>query len=172
MALEDMIVCDVDCCSGNMRIDISKILGDRKAFAEAADALYGMFDREMFDIVIASDKLGSVFAPIVANRTKRGIAKTGCPGSITPSDKCVSCGSCADRNAIALPAGTVKEGTKAVIVCDRIANAKVLKDIIDCIENLGGKVIKIGALAENGNADFRKTVLKGYPLESMFILKH
>ena len=58
-------------------IDIVPVTSDPVLFAEACNDMYQMFEREVFDTVIASESSGTLFASVVAEKTRSGVVVAG-----------------------------------------------------------------------------------------------
>ena len=118
------------------------ILTDAKKLAEVAERMTEMFDREVFDYVIASDAAGTVLGSIVAYRLKRGF--------VAP---------CSDA-----PSGTY------VLMGYDMRDGKLVDKQVKKIKENGGKLIKMGFYKEDSSLKLRKTMFRGIPVETMNIL--
>ena len=163
-AIEDAI--QIKKQEGRCNIDLTGVLSDTAIFKQACHDMYEMFEREVFDIVIATDISGTVFASVVADRTDRGMAVVTASANIAPSD--ISCEYQGHHGTVKmrLDGSAVRPGMKAAVVCDVLRSGKDLRAVIDMLENKGVNVIKIGCFVEDSSYDARKTFLKGIPLES------
>ena len=74
-------------------------------------------------------------------------------------------------SAVSFPDGIVKSGTKVVIVADVLRSGKDIRAIIDIVEACGGTVVKLASFVEDFDFKARKTVLRGYPLQSRILTK-
>ena len=151
---------------GRCGIDITPVTSDAGLYAEACSFMYEMFEREVFDIVIADRVSGSVFASVVADRVHRGLAIAS--ASSAGRLRCEYEGR-HGKVTLSLPEGIVRPGMKVAIVCDVLRSGKDIKALIGMIEGAGAKVIKIGCFVEDSDHGARKGTLKGYPLESRIV---
>jgi adenine phosphoribosyltransferase len=61
----------------------------------------------------------------------------------------------------------IKPGQRVYVVDDLIATGGTTKAVINLIEKLGGKVVKVGFVMELAGFGAKDTVLKGYDVESL-----
>ena len=120
----------------------AEVLLDKAKFGEAADEMVSMFDREVFDYIIASDMGGMALASVVAYRLKKGI--------VSP---------CMDA-----PAG------KYILIGFDMADGKLVKKQVDKIKECKGTVIKMGFFKEDAARAIRKSLFRGIPVESVNLL--
>lgn len=148
-------------------IDVSAVMKDEKAFAEASDYMYGMFDREVFDVVICVDTAGSYFADAVAKRLgKKLVCMWDNPAQTQQPIMEYSTHHSAHR--LTAPPGALSEGQRAVIVADVLSHGKDVQTAVKIAESQGVNVIKVGAFVEDKGFRTRKKLLKGIPVECMF----
>ena len=148
-------------------IDVSAVMKDEKAFAEASDYMYGMFDREVFDVVICVDTAGSYFADAVAKRLgKKLVCMWDNPAQTQQPIMEYSTHHSAHR--LTAPPGALSEGQRAVIVADVLSHGKDVQTAVKIAESQGVNVIKVGAFVEDKGFRARKKLLKGIPVECMF----
>ena len=117
------------------------ILVDAKEFAKVADKIVEMFDREVFDYVIASDAAGTALGSIVAYRLKRGFVA---PCSETPAGR-------------------------YVLVGFSMRDGKLAEKQIKKVKEAGGTVIKMGFYKEDSSLNLRKSMFRGIPVETVNI---
>ena len=147
-------------------IDIVPVTSDPVLFAEACNDMYQMFEREVFDTVIASESSGMLFASVVAEKTRSGVVVAGRGSGIVREYE-----NHHGSKAVRFPEGIVKSGTKVVIVADVLRSGKDIRAIIDIVEACGGTVVKLASFVEDSDFKARKTVLRGYPLQSRILTK-
>ena len=151
--------------SGRCSIDITPVTSDPELFAAACHDMYEMFERELFDIMIATRISGDVFASVVADRTHRGIAVAAL--SSGDASEGMVCEYEGHHGIVKLRLGPViAPGMKVAVMCDVLRSGKDLRAVIDMIEAKGAKVIKIGCFVEDSASGARKGTLTGIPLES------
>ena len=120
--------------------DLEGILADADAFKEAVKGFTGMFDREVFDCFLVSDKVSGMFAAIMA-----------------------------DKLNVTLVSSPAKVGKrKAIIMADSLGDGTALKKCVEEIEANGGEVLRIGCIYEKSSEGARKSkILRGYPFEAL-----
>lgn len=149
-------------------IDIAPVTSDPELFAEACNDMHQMFEREVFDTVIASESSGTLFASVVAEKTGRGIVIAS---SKRRSGIVREFENHHGSRAVSIPEGIVAKGTKVVIVADVLRSGRDIEAIIGIVEACGGTVVKLASFVEDSDFKVRKTVLKGYPLQSRILTK-
>ena len=114
-----------------------EVISSGAKLTEAADAMTSMFDREVFDYVIASDAGGAALASIVAYRLKKGL--------IMP---------CMD-----VPAG------RYVLIGFDMDDGKLVQKQVEKVKESKGSMIKMGFFQEDSARKVRKTLFRGIPVE-------
>ncbi len=153
--------------SAHSAIDVSAVMKDEKAFTEASDYMYGMFDREVFDAVICVDTAGSYFADAVAKRLgKKLVCMWDNPAQTQQPITEYATHHSAHR--LTAPPGALSEGQRAVVIADVLSHGKDVQAAVRIAESQGAKVIKIGDFVEDKGFGARKKLLKGIPVECMF----
>ena len=151
---------------GNCKIDLAPVTSDAALYAAACKDMYEMFEREVFDIIIASSVSGATFASVVADRTHHGVAVASNRGA--GKLRCEYQGH-HGKVTLSMSEGVIRSGMKVAIVCDVLKGGKDIKALIDLIEGLGASVIKIGCFVEDSDYGARKGLLDGYPMESRLV---
>ena len=130
---------------------ISCVMADSEEFEAVVKEFIGMFDREIFDCIIASGPYGQILGGILADRLKSGIIVAD------------------ESNSFCKKA--VKNGWKVVIVTDKFEDGKKELELIQSLEGCGCKVIRVGFVAELTSCGGRKSkILKKYPYEAVFTI--
>ena len=120
--------------------DLERLIEDADAFKEAIGGFMAMFDREVYDCILATDRVSCMFAAVVADRMNSCI--------VTSSEK-------------------VGE-RRAVIMADSLGSGQALKECAERIEAAGGEVIRIGCIVERKDEGARKSkILRAYPFEAL-----
>ena len=150
----------------HITIDIDAVMKDQKAFAEASDYVYGMFDREVFDVIICVDTAGSYFADAVSKRmNKKLVCMWDNPAQT--QQPIVEYSTHHAKHRLAAPPEALSKGQKAVIIADVLSHGKDVQAAVKIAESQGVNVIKIGAFVEDKGFNARKKLLKGIPVECM-----
>ena len=153
-------------CCGDKVLDISPILADPKLFKEAENDMYQMYEREVFDIILTTKLSGTIFASTVASKVGRGMVVFTCIGKDKEGYIKKEIDGSHSKLTIGASENAIKGASKAVVIVDELTHGRDVKAAIEMAESLGVKVIKISSFVEDSAINARKTVLKGYPLES------
>ncbi len=149
-------------------IDVSAVMKDEKSFAEASEYMYGMFEREVFDVIICVDSAGTYFADAVSKRmNKKLVCMWDDPKQC--QQPVVSYSTHHGEHRLTVPPGSLAGGQRAVIIADVLSHGKDIQAAVRIAEALNVKVIKIGVFTEDTGFNARKKLLKHIPLESMFL---
>ncbi len=126
------------------RGDYQALFSDSEAFEEAMKGYMGMFDREVFDAILVSDKASSMFAAVLADRFKKCLI-------FDPKDVCKGC--------------------KVLIMADSLGDGQCLKRTAEAVEAQGGEVLRIGCIVEKASEGARKSkLLRPYPFEALVLI--
>ncbi len=148
--------------------DFSRLFSDPKGFEAAMEEFVGMFDREIFDAFVCSESYGGMFAAALAQRLGKTVIPVryegGFPGTAV-SERCINS---KGNTKLEMRPKCILPGTKVVILADVLATGRTTAAMIRLVENQGGKVVRIGYIAELTEYEARKNkVLKGYPFECL-----
>lgn len=128
--------------------DLPALFADPEGFAAALKDSIGMFDREIYDVVIFCGVYSGPIAGCVASKM----------------NKCI-------LNASEVSAETLKGKEKAVLICDELRDGESQLKFIQKIESLGCKVIRTGFVVERTACGARKSkILKKYPFEALITI--
>ncbi len=130
---------------------VSCVMADPEGFESAVKELMSMFDREVYDCIIASGPYGQILGGVLADRMKSGIVFAD------------------DSNSFCRKA--LKDSWNVVIVTDRFEDGKKELELIQAVEGCGCRVIRVGFVAEITACGGRKSkILKKYPYEAIFTI--
>ena len=166
--LEDFVTCIPDFPKeGVLFRDITTIISDPVGFKMAIDGLMAMIDPSEYDLVVGSESRGFVFGAPVAIAAGKGFIlarkKGKLPREVVSASYDLEYGSA----TIEMHKDAIKPGQRVFVVDDLIATGGTTKAVIDLIEQLGGKVVKVGFVMELAGFGAKDTVLKGYDVESL-----
>ena len=166
--LEDFVTCIPDFPKkGILFRDITTIISDPAGFKMAIDGLMAMIDPSEYDLVVGSESRGFVFGAPVAIAAGKGFIlarkKGKLPREVVSASYDLEYGSA----TIEMHKDAIKPGQRVFVVDDLIATGGTTKAVIDLIEQLGGKVVKVGFVMELAGFGAKDTVLKGYDVESL-----
>ncbi len=120
------------------------LFSDAGAYEQAMKGYMGMFDREVFDAILVSDKASSMFAAVLADRFKKCLI-------FDPKDVCKGC--------------------KVLIMADSLGDGQCLKRTAEAVEAQGGEVLRIGCIVEKASEGARKSkLLRPYPFEALVLI--
>jgi len=135
-----MKVCDVKSVG-----DLAVLFSTEEGCSSAIKELFGMFDREVYDVLVHSGRYSAVLAGALANKMGRCV--------VDASD---------------VSSETIRSDSKAILLCDMLADGQEQLDLIQRIESLGCRVIRVGFVIEDTACGARKArILRKYPFEAM-----
>ncbi len=149
-------------------IDIKGVLEDKEAFAEAADYVYNMFEREVFDVIICVADAGSYFADFVSKKMNKKLVCMW-ENKDQKEQPIATYKTHHGERMLAAPPGSLARGQKAVIIADLLTHGKDVEAAVRIAKSQDVEIIKIGVFVEDTDFDARHKLLKGIPLESMFL---
>ncbi len=145
--------------------DVTSLIGDRDGLKLAIDSMQEKLNDLDFDVVVAPESRGFIFGmPIAYNLNKSFVPvrkKGKLPRKTISQDYDLEYGSA----TLEMHKDSIKDGDKVVIIDDLIATGGTLKAIIDMVERLGGKVVRICSLIELVDLKARE-LLKEYDVVS------
>lgn len=125
--------------------ELPELFSDKEGFASAVKELYGMFDREVYDIIVYSGKYSGILAGTLAGKMGTSV--------VDASDVSDS---------------TIPGNGKAIVMCDCLRDGKEQLELIQDIESRGCRVIRVGFVVEDTGCGARKSkILKKYPFEAL-----
>ena len=128
--------------------ELPLLFSNQSGFAAAIKDFVGMFDREIYDILIFDGKYSAMVAGILADRMH----------------KCV-------LDAKKLTDSTLAHKGNAIIVSDVLEKGDEQLELIKRVESFGCKVIRVGFIVEDGSFGARKSkILRKYPFEALITL--
>ncbi len=147
-------------------IDITTVLADKDAFAEAMRQLIEKAEKYDFDLVIAPESRGFILGTPVAYALKKGfvpVRKKGkLPYETIQFEYDLEYGS----NVLEMHADAVKPGQKVLLIDDLLATGGTTLSNIKLVEKLGGEVAGIIYMVELDYLNGREK-LKDYNVESL-----
>lgn len=165
-SLEDYIESIIDFPKkGIVFRDVTSVIGDKDGLKLAIDSMQELLSDIDFDVVVAPESRGFIFGmPIAYNLNKSfvPVRKRGkLPRETISKEYDLEYGSA----VLEIHKDSIKQGEKVVIIDDLIATGGTLKAIVDLVESLGGKVVRICSLIELVDLKARK-LLEGYDIVS------
>ena len=128
--------------------DITSVLREPGHFAEAIKQLEGLLLGVDYDVIIAPESRGFIFASPIAISQKKGLVlarkKGKLPGETIEKKYFLEYG----MDSIEIHKSDVQPGQKVVIVDDLLATGGTCRGICELVEELGGLVVKSVFLIE------------------------
>lgn len=146
--------------------DITTLLKDGRAFAEAVDALARPFEKQKIDLVAAIESRGFILAAPVACRLGAGFVPIRKPGKLPAETISVEYTLEYGTNTLEIHRDAITLGQRVLLVDDLLATGGSAKAAIQLIEQLGGQVVGVAFLI---NLTFLKGIgnLTGYKVHSV-----
>lgn len=151
---------------GVMFRDVTPLVGDGEAFAEACDLLKAYAVKVGANFVVGPESRGYLFGCPVAKDLKLGFAPVRKPGKL-PRET-VSCEYALEygTNTLEMHKDAIQPGAKVLIVDDLLATGGTVEATIKMVEELGGEVVGCAFVIELPDLKGRE-VLKGYDVYSI-----
>lgn len=152
---------------GIMFRDITTIIQSPEGFKMAVDMLVEKLKDVDFDYIVGSESRGFIFGAPVAYALGKGFVLARKKGKLPR--ECISESYALEYGEATLEMhkDSVPAGAKVVIIDDLVATGGTTKAIINMVEKLDGKVVKIGFVLELAGFDSRNNALKGYDVFSL-----
>jgi adenine phosphoribosyltransferase len=146
--------------------DITPLLADAKAFAEAIDRLAEPFVGKGVQIVAGIESRGFLLATPIAYRLGAGVVPIRKKGKLPRAVKSASYALEYGTDSIEAHADSFKKGTKVLIVDDVLATGGTAAAAVQLVEAIGGQIVGTSFLIELGFLDGRKK-LPGREIRSL-----
>ena len=151
---------------GIMFRDITSMIQDPIGFKMAVDGLVDLLKDVDYDVILGSESRGFVFGAPVAYAMNKGfilVRKKGkLPRATISEEYALEYGTA----TLEMHVDSFVKDAKVVIIDDLIATGGTTKAIVDMVEKLGGKVVKICFVMELVGLNGRDQ-LKGYDVKSL-----
>lgn len=146
--------------------DVTSVLQDAEGLKLAIDGIDKILEGVDYDVVVGPESRGFIFGvPVAYNNHKAFVPvrkKGKLPCETISREYALEYGTA----TIEIHKDAIKPGQKVVIVDDLIATGGTTEAIIQLIEELGGKVVKIAFLMELEGLEGRKK-LAGYDVDAV-----
>jgi len=145
--------------------DITPLLEDRAAFAEAIDGLSGLYKDMKIDKVVGIDARGFLLASAVGYVLKAGIVIVRKKGKL-PWEKILREHDLEyGKGSLEIHIDSIKKGERILVIDDVLATGGTAEAAIKLSEELGGNIVGAGFLLELPMGGREK--LKKYRIESL-----
>jgi adenine phosphoribosyltransferase len=128
--------------------DITPILQNKEGLKAAIDQMQGYLADVDFDYVIGPESRGFIFGVPIAYNMNKGFIPIRKKGKLPYDTKGVEYSLEYGTATIEMHTDAIKPGDKVVIIDDLLATGGTTKAMLELIESLGGKVVKLVYLIE------------------------
>jgi adenine phosphoribosyltransferase len=146
--------------------DITTLLGHKKAFKVAVDALSARYKNKKIDKVVAVEARGFILGGAIAHRIGAGFVPVRKRGKLPWKTKSVTYDLEYGTDTLEIHVDAINPGDKVLIVDDLLATGGTVKGVSRLIEDLQGKICGIAFLIELTGLKGREK-LNGYPVFSL-----
>lgn len=146
--------------------DITPILHDPELLKEAVHQMQDTLKDQDFDLVLGPESRGFIFGVPISYNLSKGFVPVRKAGKLPYKTVSKTYDLEYGQATIEIHVDAIKEGDRVVIVDDLLATGGTTKAIIDLVESMGGKVVKLAYLIELGFLNGRET-LQGYDIASI-----
>ena len=133
---------------GILFYDITTLLKDGKAFAEAVDALSERYEGKQIDAVVAIEARGYIFGPAMAYRLGVGFVPMRKPGKLPAKTIQEAYELEYGTDTIEMHEDAVEAGQKILVVDDLLATGGTAAAACRLVEKAGGQVVECCFLIE------------------------
>lgn len=128
--------------------DITTVLKDKDGLKAAVDLMQASLNDIDFDYVVGPESRGFIFGVPVAYNMNKGFIPVRKSGKLPYQTKSKEYALEYGTASIEMHVDAIQPGDKVVIVDDLLATGGTSKAMIELIESLGGKVVKLVYLIE------------------------
>ena len=128
--------------------DITTLIKDPAAFAEAVDRIMAPYSDQDVDLVVAIESRGFIFGAPIAYHLGAGFAPVRKEGKL-PADSIKAEYSLEyGSNVLEIHKDAVQPGQRVLVVDDLLATGGTAKATVDLVEKLGGEVVGVAFLID------------------------
>jgi len=128
--------------------DITTLIKDPVAFAEAVDAMMAPYADKDIDLVVAIESRGFIFGAPIAYRLGTGFAPVRKEGKLPASSIKAEYDLEYGSNVLEIHKDAIQAGQRVLIVDDLLATGGTAKATVDLVEKLGGEVVGVAFLVD------------------------
>ncbi|NMA85568.1 MAG: adenine phosphoribosyltransferase [Epulopiscium sp.] len=151
---------------GVMFRDITPLLQNPEALQVSIEALYEKIKDLDFDYIIGPESRGFIFGVPLAYKMKKGFIPVRKAGKLPYETKQQEYDLEYGTSVIEMHVDAITPGQRVVIIDDLLATGGTSKAMVDLIQEMGGKVIKLVYLIELEALEGREK-LQGYDVEAI-----
>ena len=150
--------------------EITPLLADRGALAEAVERMAAPFKGAQVDLVASAEARGFIFGPAVAMALGAGFIPVRKPGKLPCATKGATYQLEYGTDTVEMHADAVGPGWKVLLVDDLIATGGTMEAAARLVEELGGEVVGMSFLIELAFLQPRAR-LAGRRIESLIVVE-
>jgi len=151
---------------GILFYDITTLLKDADAFAEAIELMNEPFKDEGIDLVVGMESRGFIFSAPMALHLRAGFVPVRKLGKLPAETISVEYELEYGTNTLEVHRDAIRPGQRVLIVDDLLATGGTVLGTIDLVKQLKGEVVGLSFLVELGFLKGRER-LSGYPINSV-----
>ncbi len=151
---------------GILFYDITTLLKDADAFAEAIELMNEPFKDEGIDLVVGMESRGFIFSAPMALHLGAGFVPVRKLGKLPAETISVEYELEYGTNTLEVHRDAIRPGQRVLIVDDLLATGGTVLGTIDLVKQLKGEVVGLSFLVELGFLKGRER-LSGYPINSV-----
>ena len=151
---------------GILFYDITTLLKDADAFAEAIELMNEPFRDEGIDLVVGMESRGFIFSAPMALHLGAGFVPVRKLGKLPAETISVEYELEYGTNTLEVHRDAIRPGQRVLIVDDLLATGGTVLGTIDLVKQLKGEVVGLSFLVELGFLKGRER-LSGYPINSV-----
>ena len=146
--------------------DVTPLLRDPDALAQAIDELAGWTRERRPDFILGAEARGFILGAAIAKEVPCGFVPARRPGKLPPETVSATYALEYGQNALEVNADAIGDGARVVIHDDVLATGGTVEAIGGLVEQLGGEVVGVCFIIELAFLNGRDR-LTGYPLHSL-----
>ncbi len=128
--------------------DITPLLGDRSAFAKAAQELLELIGDQQIDKVVGVESRGFFFGGVLAEKLNAGFVPVRKPGKLPYTTVSQSYALEYGTDTLEIHKDAIQPGDKVLLHDDVLATGGTAEAVVKLIEALGGEVVQCNFLIE------------------------
>ena len=130
--------------------DITPVLADAGAFADAVHAMAAPWRETSLDAVVGVEARGFILGAALARELQVGFVPVRKPGKLPAHTLSLDYGLEYGRDRLEIHADAMPAGARVLVVDDVLATGGTLKAAVQLVEQQGGVVVGTGVLVELG----------------------
>ena len=146
--------------------DITTLLRDGKAFAQAVNSIADEYRDKRIDVVLSVEARGFFFGAAVAYKLGLGLVPVRKKGKLPHKTHSVSYGLEYGKDILEIHQDAFAKGAKVLIVDDLLATGGTTQAVAGLVEKMGGEIVGIAFVIELLPLKGREK-LKGYQVTSL-----